>query len=205
MSEAINGFNFFEIEEKNEKHKTQSRSKIIFKKTNNEYRIKNKKVVLIDDIFTMGNTADTWISELNKWSPLEIECVFLSKALDRNKDFKKHEKARILIPGGTQFNSPDSRRSDKIGLLLPFWTLRVGVTLKFDFCNLFNVKDGDIVEVIGPSIVKGFIDVQLKDDEGNYFTSLKKPDVSPLSIPEHFLVKIESSYDYGKACESPPF
>ena len=197
ISGAVNGLDFFEIEEKNEKHKTLSNSKIIFKATNNEHKIKNKKVVLIDDMFTTGRTVGTWLDELNKWSPLQIECIFLSKALDRGKYFKKNEKARILIPSNSN--------KFEISHPIPFWTFEIGVTLKFDFFNRYNINDGDIVEILGPSEVKGFIDVIPKDEDGNYIKNYKNPYCAPFSIPDPFLVQIESVYDTGKVSESPPF
>ena len=193
---AINGMDIFKTENRDPKHKGGT-SKTSFLNSYKKNQIRNKKIILIDDMFTRGVQSDIWLDEINKFSPSQIECVYLAKGLERKKDFKNNEKVRILNPIYADSNN------------LFVWYLD-DKNKSFSLRNRYDISDGQIVEISDTTNFanKFWIRVRFEDPDPSVQISdnqCRQTGVSKakyIIIPKHFVVKIESVYSTGKFSET---
>ncbi len=189
---ATNGMDIFKTENREATHQG-NQAKISFLNSEKKEQIRNKKIILIDDMFTKGVQSNIWLNEINKFSPSQIECVYLAKGLWRNKDFKNNEKVRILNPIYAERNS------------IFLWYLD-DKNKSFSLRNVYDIDDGKIVEISDTNILKGGV-------ASEFWITVRFPSPSFLNdqktysiiIPKHFLIRIESNYLIGKQSETINF
>ena len=186
---AINGMDIFKTENRESKHKG-NKTKISFLNSEKKEQISNKKIILIDDIFTRGIQSNIWLNEINKSSPSQIECVYLAKVPERNKSFENNEKVRILNPIYGERND------------LFLWYLD-DKNQSFSLRNIYDISDGKIVEISDTNILKGGVasEFWVTVRFANPFL-VNKHKAQYIIIPKFFVIRIESDYLTGKQSET---